>query len=138
MFNKKDTQFYKKSEIANFSKRYREEVRRFGYNINGLRAYELKGIAKYWNHSCEPNCVDYNDKIISIKKIKPGEELTFDYSRGLPGSPNIRKCNCGAKNCRTVIKIDQKLSKNIPKLRKLAREAAKNISNVKQPLLVEK
>ena len=40
--------------------------------------------AQFINHSCKPNCesILYNDEEIwikSIKKIKKGEELTYDY-----------------------------------------------------------
>lgn len=39
--------------------------------------------ARYINHSCKPNCEAREWKghmyIMSIKKIKPGEELTYDY-----------------------------------------------------------
>jgi SET domain-containing protein len=43
--------------------------------------------ARYINHSCKPNCepeIDEDDwKIIirACKKIKPGEELTYDYGK---------------------------------------------------------
>lgn len=40
-------------------------------------------IARYINHSCRPNCESGGPKdkifISSIKNIKPGEELTYDY-----------------------------------------------------------
>tara|TARA_Y100000034_G_scaffold133891_1_gene200805 strand:+ start:260 stop:658 length:399 start_codon:yes stop_codon:yes gene_type:complete len=71
------------------------------YDIDGSK----NKIAKYINHSCEPNCesVIYNDKeiwIVAIKDIKKGEELTFDYE--LTGDKVIR-CNCGSKKCRKFI-----------------------------------
>ncbi|KND51113.1 MAG: histone-lysine N-methyltransferase MLL3 [Parcubacteria bacterium C7867-003] len=40
-------------------------------------------LARYINHSCKPNCESDGprDKVFisSIKNIKPGEELTYDY-----------------------------------------------------------
>ncbi len=42
-------------------------------------------IARYINHSCAPNCEADGPRgkvfIFSIKKIKPGEELTYDYGK---------------------------------------------------------
>jgi SET domain-containing protein len=42
-------------------------------------------IGRYVNHACKPNCTTYfeNKKIrfYSIKNIKAGEELTFDYGK---------------------------------------------------------
>ena len=50
------------------------------YDLDGSPLYNK---ARYINHSCEPNCeVDINnDKIwiSSIKNIKKGEELSYDY-----------------------------------------------------------
>jgi SET domain-containing protein len=44
---------------------------------------DKKNIARYINHSCKPNCEAriYKDKafIFSIKNIKEGEELFYDY-----------------------------------------------------------
>lgn len=40
-------------------------------------------IARYMNHSCDPNCesdvVDGKILITALRDIEPGEELTFDY-----------------------------------------------------------
>jgi len=62
-------------------------------------------IAKYINHSCDPNCkVKVKDDRIFIyakRKILKGEELTIDYNF----SKNAMKeeCKCGSKNCRGTI-----------------------------------
>jgi SET domain-containing protein len=41
--------------------------------------------AKYINHSCKPNCEARGPKgkifIFSLRKIKAGEELTYDYGK---------------------------------------------------------
>lgn len=34
----------------------------------------------YMNHSFNPNCKIFNQSIISIKNIKKGDELTFNYN----------------------------------------------------------
>lgn len=56
------------------------------------------GDAKYINHSCDPNCKYFrrNGKIWirSIKTIKKGEEITYNYC-----ADGERKCKCGSKTC---------------------------------------
>jgi hypothetical protein len=60
-------------------------------------------IARYINHSCEPNCMStgLDDVEIAVRDIHPGEQLTNDY-----GSLNITfvfDCHCGAARCRRSI-----------------------------------
>ena len=76
----------------------------------------FEGNAARWiNHSCAPNCeavlVEDEDNpkrsrvfIESIRAIKPGEELTYDYGirlaeRHTPRLKKIWACRCGAKTC---------------------------------------
>jgi len=72
--------------------------------------------ARWINHSCAPNCravVEEHaggnrrkDKVLieAIRKIKPGEELTYDYGIVLdvPYTPRLKKlwqCLCGSPGC---------------------------------------
>ena len=71
------------------------------YDIDGSPLYNK---ARYINHSCDPNCevdiVDNKIWISSIKKIKKGEELSYDY--GYSFDKNDYKdhpCKCGNKDC---------------------------------------
>ena len=71
------------------------------FDIDGAPLYNK---ARYINHSCNPNCeVDIIDNqiwIISIKKIKKGEELNYDY--GYPFDKDDYKdhiCKCRSKKC---------------------------------------
>ena|SRR3989344_4992246 len=86
--------------------------------------------ARYINHSCNPNCetdiIDGHIYIISIKNIKEGEEITYDYGCGLEDYEN-HHCKCCSKNC-----IGYIISKDEwPKLRKkLAKKKARK-SNAK-------
>lgn len=67
--------------------------------------------AQYANHSCSPNCeVNDNLDIITIKPVKKGEELCFDYCITYegeePGEWNSTwtfACKCGSKKCRGLI-----------------------------------
>lgn len=62
--------------------------------------------ADFINHSCEPNCgIRDSMTIVSVRPIKKGEEITFDYATS-ESSDYEFKCNCGSKNCRRVITGD--------------------------------
>ena len=65
--------------------------------------------ARWINHSCRPNCEAEEDAgrvfIVALRKIKPGEELFFDYGLILDErqTAKVRKryeCRCGARACR--------------------------------------
>jgi SET domain-containing protein len=65
--------------------------------------------ARFINHSCNPNCetVIENSRVFidSIRAIKPGEELGYDYqltweSTDDPAELALYACRCGAKKCR--------------------------------------
>ena len=65
--------------------------------------------AEIINHSCEPNlvCRVMKGHIIymSLREIKPGEELLVDYHF----AKNVEKvpCGCGAKTCRGTINLKE-------------------------------
>ena len=76
------------------------------FNLNNR--YDLDGdfkwnTARLINHSCEPNCeVDGKGLklwISSIKDIKKGEELSYDYGFGYDIDYKQFPCECGSKNC---------------------------------------
>jgi len=50
------------------------------YTIDGSPRFN---IARYINHSCDPNCEVEIEKghinIYALRKIEPGEEITYDY-----------------------------------------------------------
>lgn len=71
--------------------------------------------AKWINHGCEPNCLpvlyeDEHDRaldqvfILTLRDIKKGEELNYDYgiSFDIPYTARLKKiwaCHCGAPSC---------------------------------------
>lgn len=74
-----------------------------------------ENIAKYINHSCEPNCeteiVDDKEIWITAKKdIIKGEELSFNYGFGLEEHEDY-PCKCGTKSCIGFILDEDKWSK---------------------------
>ena len=71
------------------------------YDIDGSL---IKNKARYINHSCDPNCeVDIirgKIWISSIRNIKKGEELTYDYGYEFDKDDfRDHVCKCGSKNC---------------------------------------
>ena len=59
--------------------------------------------ARFANHSCDPNCeaeIDEDDRvwIVSLRKIQPGEEITYNYGYDLEDCWDY-PCRCGARNC---------------------------------------
>ena len=71
----------------------------------------IRGNAARWiNHSCAPNCETYEDDrgrvyVAARRKIRPGEELSYDYRLEIEGKvgKRMRKayaCRCGARRCR--------------------------------------
>lgn len=60
---------------------------------------------RYINHSCDPNSyvktINGVRRIIAMRDIKEGEEITGDYS--INGyNEGAFKCNCGSEKCRGI------------------------------------
>jgi SET domain-containing protein len=69
-----------------------------GVNGNSIR---------FMNHSCDPNCETYveGDRVFvqARRRIRPGEELTYDYNlrpSDPADGPDAYPCKCGSKLCR--------------------------------------
>ena len=69
-------------------------------------------LGRHANHSCAPNCEanEENGRIFidTLRAVRPGEELTYDYNLILdePHTPAVKRahpCFCGAGNCRGTI-----------------------------------
>ena len=58
--------------------------------------------ARFINHSCHPNCEAQNIKgriwIVSLRKIKIGVELAYDYGYTVEHYED-HPCQCGARKC---------------------------------------
>jgi len=64
---------------------------------------EVKDIAIFINHSCEPNVgPDGQITFVALRNIKAGEELCYDYAMTTNRGYKLQ-CNCGSKNCRRII-----------------------------------
>ena len=91
----------------NKAKRNKNNGMVYVFELN--KRYDIDGDARYnharlINHSCNPNCeVDIKNNqiwISSIKRIKKGEEFTYDYGYSFD-KDDLRDnlCKCGSKNC---------------------------------------
>lgn len=69
-------------------------------------------IARFVNHSCEPNCrmekwtVDGKPRMALFAGeagIETGEELTYDYNFDPFSQKNVQECRCGSERCRGVL-----------------------------------
>lgn len=72
--------------------------------------------ARWINHSCAPNCEPREENgrvyIYSLRDIRRGEELAYDYGliiedRHTPALKRAYACRCGAANCRGTM-LEQK------------------------------
>ena len=60
---------------------------------------------QYINHSCEPNTiVSEGLRLIALRPIASGEELTLDYSTTELDPYWTLACTCGAPRCRRTIR----------------------------------
>jgi SET domain-containing protein len=68
--------------------------------------------SRFINHSCDPNCESLIEDgrifIESIRDIRKGEELKYDYcltlaERHTPAEKKRHECLCGAANCRGTL-----------------------------------
>lgn len=78
---------------------------------NIIDATRKGGIARFVNHSCQPNCVAKIITVRSEKKvvffatrdINPGEEITYDYHFNSEDEGEKIPCYCNSKNCRQFL-----------------------------------
>ena len=98
--------------------------------------------ARFINHSCDPNCepdvIKNRVWLISTRKIKKGEELSYNYGFDLEDYEE-HKCRCGAKECIGYItaednwpKLKKRLDKKKKKAKKSKTKAAKKPAKAKK------
>ena len=82
-----------------------------------IDATEGGNSSRWINHSCAPNCeaVDDDDRIYieTLRAIRPGEELSYNYrieleEKHTPEMKRLYECRCGARRCKGTILNDKK------------------------------
>jgi uncharacterized protein len=92
----------------------------FLFSVNDkvvIDANHQGNVARWINHSCEPNCeaVEDDERIFieATRAIEPGEELTYEYNitfdeRHTKALKQRYACICGKKGCRGTLLGDKK------------------------------
>ena len=77
---------------------------------------DSKGVARWINHSCDPNCgIKALFKVVAMRDIKKGEEITWDYEMTEKNPHWKMKCRCGSELCRKIIGNYKNMPKSIRK-----------------------
>lgn len=75
---------------------------------------DSNGVARLINHSCNPNCgVKDLFKIVAMRDIEPGEQITWDYEMTEKHPWWRMKCECGEDNCRREIENFDNMPQNV-------------------------
>ena len=94
----------------------------FYFHVDEKNVIDAKygGNAARWiNHACEPNCeadeIGGRVFIKSLRALKPGEELFYDYGLIIDEryTPKLKKeyeCRCGSKRCRGTMLAPKRAS----------------------------
>lgn len=99
-------EFLKRRE--QYSKRGLKHFYFMKISTNNIIDPTIRGnIAKFINHSCDPNtetqklAVNDKDRIgfFAKRKISTGEEITYDYQYKRYGGQHAQKCLCQSSNC---------------------------------------
>ena len=92
------------------------------HDLDGHVSYNT---ARYINHSCEPNCESENIRghiwIISLRDIKKGEEISYNYGYQWDMNYVDHKCCCGMKRCVGYILAEEHWKKLAKKREKAAK-----------------
>ena len=91
----------------NWSVKEIENFKRYAYPISNEVYLLWDEHPAEWapqNHSCNANTVYAGLNVITTRAIKKDEELTLDYAVFLDDKMEPFQCQCGASNCRGLIK----------------------------------
>ncbi len=95
------------------------------YDIDGAKGANP---ARYINHSCAPNCEAYIIRgriwIYSLREIKAGEELTYNYGFDVD-TWDEHPCRCGTERCVGFIVEEKQWPKLLKKMQKAEQDIKK-------------
>jgi hypothetical protein len=119
-------------QIAHIGKPYSELLDEWAYKLSNGDSVLNWDLARYFNHSCDPSCMNAGMSFeIAVRDIPPGAELTDDYrmlNKSLPC-----ECACGSPQCHRRIRADDFLH-HAPRWDDIVRAAFPSIADVEQPL----
>jgi len=94
----------------------------------------------YSNHSCNPNCgLTPNLELKTLRNIRQGQELLWDYSTSMLERHWTMPCNCGSANCRHIIRdFDQLPEKLQAKYIRLDIVLPFILEKIKEPVYVNR
>jgi hypothetical protein len=95
------------SVVADLPEGIRNSAFRIGDDLHlaALSEDEYEDVMMLVNHSCDPNVgMGGNILLVSMADIPAGEELTIDYALFLGDPTFAMECQCGAAQCRRVIR----------------------------------
>jgi len=125
-------QTFTRGEIADMGKDYSEILDKWAYQLPNGNSVLNWDLARYFNHSCDPSCMNAGMAFeIAVRDIPPGAELTDDYrmlNKSLP-----HQCACGSPHCHRRISADDFLE-HAPRWDGIVRIAFPSNSAVEQPL----
>lgn len=104
----------KRDYLDSMFRRYRTERMLYIMALDNdvyIDARKKGSVARYINHSCDPNCAVHRWKvrginragIFALRDIKAGEELSFDYKWKRKRGRAPTKCYCGSSICRGTL-----------------------------------
>ena len=96
---------FSRDEIEQLPPDYRAIVEKYTY-VDAESTYVLCwDLAKYVNHSCQPNCMKRRAEFeVAVRDLPAGEELRSDYATLNLDRPEPFQCRCGAHTCRGTIR----------------------------------
>lgn len=59
---------------------------------------------RFLNHSCDPSAILRGREVIARRRIRPWDEVTFDYDSTEYDMAEPFHCRCGAPSCRGLIR----------------------------------
>jgi len=106
----------KKKYLDDLFRRYRTERMLYIMALDNnvyIDARKKGGLARYINHSCEPNCAVHRWKVRGINRagifatrhINAGDEFAFDYKWKRTKGRAPTKCHCKEFNCRVFMEL---------------------------------
>lgn len=128
-----------KGQLLNLKDAERAEARGNRYLYEVTKNWTIDGktrgnIARYFNHSCNPNAESYNIGkrvfIRTIKNIEPGDEIVYDYGtdylKNVIGLSNCQCSRCRRRRAKRAKELRHKRERKAVRLtnqRKKARAA---------------